>query len=307
MNIMLNHKLTTISIPPDARNKCFALADCNNFFASCERVCNPKLNNQPIVVLSSNDGCIIARSNEAKALGIGMGKPFFKCRDLLEKHKVHVFSSNFSLYGDMSRRVMAVLDHFTPEIEIYSVDEAFLNLSGCDHLAHHENLTEYARTIRQTVLKWTGIPISIGIGPTKTIAKVAARLAKKTKKTTKIKGVVNLQNSPYIDQALERVPVGDVWGVGHRTTQWFIDRRITNAKKLRDISDEVITNRLGVVGLRMVYELRGISCLSLGNCPTPAKSVVSSQSFGKKTKDLGEIKGAVANPPPPPFPTASLR
>lgn len=289
---MSRTKVTAIPTPPDALNRCFALADCNNFFASCERVCNPKLKKQPVVVLSSNDGCIVARSNEAKMLGIGMGKPFFQCRDIIEKHKVNVFSSNFSLYGDMSRRVMSVLTGFVPEIEIYSIDEAFLNLRGCDHLESHNNLTEYARTIRNRVSQWTGIPVSIGIARTKTLAKVAAHLAKRSNKT---QGVLDLIDSPFIDQALERVEVGEVWGVGWQTTKWLMERQITNARQLRDIDDKVISKRMGVMGLRLVNELRGVSCFSLGTCPPASKTILSSQSFGQKTSSLEAVKGAVAN------------
>ncbi|MFH1372965.1 MAG: Y-family DNA polymerase [bacterium] len=274
-----------------ALNGCIALADCNNFYASCERVFNPGLHGRPVVVLSNNDGCIVARSGEAKVLGIGMGQPFFKCRDIIEKHNVHVFSSNYALYGNMSGRVMTTLAQFTPEMEIYSIDEAFLDLNGCDRLHGHDNLTEYARTIRATVIRWTGIPVSIGIARTKTLAKIANRLAKRS---VKANGVLDLVDSPYMTRVLEKVHVGDVWGIGRRSTKWLVGRGIDNARQLRDIDDRVIRKRMGVVGLRLVYELRGISCLSLETCPPPRKGIISSRSFGRQIESLEELQEAVA-------------
>ena len=185
----------------------FALVDCNNFYASCERVFNPKIVHRPVIVLSNNDGCVIARSNEAKALGFNMGDPFFKVRDLAARHAVAVFSSNYTLYGDMSRRVMQTLEPFAPEVEIYSIDEAFLNLSGFAP----ERLAALAADIRRTVKQWTGIPVSVGIGPTKTLAKAANHLAKKT-----AAGVWLIDGEAARHEALARLPVGDVWGIGRR-------------------------------------------------------------------------------------------
>jgi DNA polymerase V len=182
----------------------FALADCNNFYVSCERTFNPKLSGKPVVALSNNDGCVIARSNEAKALGIVMGTPLFKIQDIVEKHGVHVYSSNYALYGDMSRRVIEVLSQFTPDVEIYSIDEAFLDLSGFGTT----DLSDYGRTIKSTVLKWTGIPVSVGIAQTKTLCKIATRIAKKSKKAL---GVLDLTNSPHLDYALSITPVEDIW------------------------------------------------------------------------------------------------
>lgn len=282
---------TVITLPSEARNRCFALVDCNNFYASCERVFDPRLKGKSIVVLSNNDGCIVARSSEAKALGIGMGKPFFQCRDIIEKHGVHVFSSNYTMYGNMSERVMNTLAQFTPEMEIYSIDEAFLNLSGCDHLGKHGDLTEYARNICATVKQWTGIPVSIGIGRTKTLAKVANRIAKKS---THAKGVFNLIDSPYMDKVLERVGMADVWGIGRQSVKKLKDKGVTNAQQLRDINDRLIRKQMGIVGLRLVYELRGVSCLSLETCPPPRKGIISSRSFGRKIESLEELKEAVA-------------
>ncbi|RKX19122.1 MAG: SOS mutagenesis and repair protein UmuC, partial [Candidatus Zixiibacteriota bacterium] len=241
-------------------NSVYALADCNNFYASCERVFNPKLKNQPIVVLSNNDGCIVARSNEAKAMKVMMGQPYFKFKDIIKSNNVHVFSSNYTLYGDMSRRVMSTLAQFAPEFEIYSIDEAFLNLKGYDHVDGFKNLTEYAHKIRKTVFKWTGIPVSIGIARTKTLSKIANRLAKKSAKT---EGVLDLVDSPYIEQALEQVNVWDIWGIGHRLSKRLIGKGITNVLQLRDADDNLIRKQMGVVGMRLVYELRGISCQRL--------------------------------------------
>jgi len=280
-----------IAPPSGSRDGCFALLDCNNFYASCERAFNPRLNGKPIVVLSNNDGCIVARSNEAKKMGIGMGEPFFKFRQIIENNKVHVFSSNYTLYGDMSRRVMTTLSHFAPEIEIYSIDEAFCDLSGCDRLDGHDNLTEYARTICRTVMQWTGVSVSIGIARTKTLAKIANRLAKKSTKTN---NVLNLIDSPYMDQALEKVYVWDVWGVGKNHGRRLADKGIITARQLRDVNDNLIRKQMGVVGLRLVYELRGLSCMPLTNLPPPRKGIISSRSFGHKIESLAELKEAVA-------------
>lgn len=181
-----------------------ALVDCNNFYASCERVFNPRLEGQPVVVLSNNDGCVVARSNEAKALGIGMGVPEFQIRPLLRTHQVQVLSSNYALYGDMSQRVMETLEQFCPDLEIYSIDEAFLSLSGFTS----RNLTDYGRMIRSTIKRWTGIPVSVGIAETKTLAKVASRIDKRTPDTG---GVFDLLACSDRDTLLGRVPVEEVW------------------------------------------------------------------------------------------------
>ncbi|MCH7691266.1 MAG: Y-family DNA polymerase [candidate division Zixibacteria bacterium] len=309
-----------ISYPPEALNQSLALVDCNNFYASCERVFNPKLNGQPIVVLSSNDACIIALSNEAKQFGIKVGEPLFEKRDIIKKNNIVVCSSNFNLYGDMSRRVMDLLSGFISDIEIYSIDEAFLNFSGHKKSGRpsrrggtvgysnamnppqgvgdpHEavssvnhSLTEYARTIRQTIQKWTGIPVSIGLARTKTLTKIASKLAKKSKKAN---GVLNLIDSPHLDRALEKVHVVDVWGVGIKSARKLIEKGIRNALQLRDASDNRIRHTMGVSGLRLVYELRGISCHALDNCPRPKKGILCSQSFGRKISDIAELKQAI--------------
>lgn len=264
----------------------YALVDCNNFYASCERVFNPSLNGRAIVVLSNNDGCIVARSNEAKALGIAMGTPYFKAKSIIKKNNVKVFSSNYTLYGDMSSRVMETLCNFTPEMEIYSIDEAFLNLAGFT-----QNLTEYAREIRDTVAKWTGMGVSIGIAETKTLAKVANRLAKKSQRAN---GVLDLTNSPHIDEALRRTEAGDVWGVGRKTAKKLNDVGIQNALQLRDTDIGWIKKTFGVTGERTVYELQGTCCHVLEEQPPPQKAITVSRSFGKEIVTCQELKHAVA-------------
>jgi DNA polymerase V len=243
----------------------FALVDRNKFYASCERVFNPVLEGKPIVVLSNNDGCVVVRSNEAKALGIGMGVPEFQIRPVLRAHQVQVFSSNYALYGDMSQRVMETLEPFSPDLEIYSIDEAFLSLSGFAS----RNLTEYGRTIRNTVKRWTGIPVSVGIAETKTLAKIANRVAKRT---PDIGGVFDLLACPDRDALLGRIAVEDVGGIGQNHTRRLKQHGITTALQLRGVDDQWIRKHMGIVGLRLVIELRGVSCLDLEQCPSPKQS-----------------------------------
>lgn len=265
----------------------FVLVDCNNFYASCERVFNPKLEGKPIVVLSNNDGCVVARSNEAKALGIGMGVPEFQIRPLLRAHQVQVFSSNYTLYGDMSQRVMEALEQFCPDLEIYSIDEAFLSLSGFAS----RNLTEYGRTIRATVKRWTGLPVSVGIAETKTLAKIANRVAKRTPDT---RGVFNLLACTDRDALLGRMAVEDVWGIGPNHARALNQHGITTARQLAGADDQWIRKRMGVVGLRLVMELRGVSCLDLEQCPPPKQSLTCSRAFGKLISTLAEMEEAVS-------------
>jgi len=265
----------------------FALVDCNNFYVSCERVFDRRLAGRAVVVLSNNDGCVVARSNEAKQLGIGMGVPFFQVQNVIEKHGVLVFSSNYTLYGDMSQRVMATLSRFAPKLEIYSIDEAFLDMSTFAHL----DLTEYARQIRETVKKWTGIPVSIGIGHTKTLAKIANRLAKHSQKT---QGVLNLTDSPWLDRALEQTDVANIWGVGSAYAQKLKNKGITNALQLRNADDGWVRRNLTVMGLRSVYELRGESCFPLEVNPPPQKGLAVSRSFGTRVEKLEDLQEAIA-------------
>ncbi len=265
----------------------FALVDCNNFYVSCERVFNSKLLGKPVIVLSNNDGCAIARSDEAKALGIKMGVPVFQILNIIKAHKVHVYSSNYALYGDMSQRVIQALTQFSPNIEIYSIDESFLDLSG---FSSH-NRTEYGRKIKYTVEKWTGIPVSIGIAETKTLAKIANRIAKKSKKPN---GVLDLTASPYQDKALELIDVEDVWGIGRSYSRFLKENGIKNALQLRDANDWFIKKRMGIVGTRLLHELRGISRYPLERCPSPKRGITVSRSFKQTIGALAELLEAVA-------------
>lgn len=245
----------------------YLLVDCNNFFASVEQVFAPKLRNKPVVVASSGDGCAIARSKEAKELGIPMGAPLFKYRDLINRHDVITMASNFPLYGDMSRRVMSVLEQFGLELEIYSVDEAFL------FAEFEEGLLELASKIRAQVLKWTGITVSIGIGPTKTLAKVATKLAKKATSGTHM-----LSNPEKTLDTLKTFDIGDVWGIGFRLKKKLNGYGIKTAYELLVRNDTWIRKQMSVVGLRTIYELRGTSCLKLDEL-APTKSILRSKTF----------------------------
>lgn len=264
-----------------------ALVDCNNFYASCERVFDPKLEGKPVVVLSNNDGIVVARSNEAKALGIGMGVPEFQIRHLIRHHDVQVFSSNYVLYGDMSQRVMETLALFTTDLEVYSIDEAFLSMSGFTS----RNLTEYGRTIGTTVKRWTGIPVSIGIAETKTLAKVAARVAKRTKD---VAGVFDLTACRDRDALLAETAVENIWGIGPNYARLLKGHGIQTALDLRGADDHWIRKHMGVVGARIVQELRGVSCLLLEECPAPKQGITVSRSFGRPVTRLAEMKEAVA-------------
>jgi DNA polymerase V len=264
----------------------FALVDCNNFYVSCEQVFKPKLRGRPVVVLSNNDGCVVSRSNEAKALGIGMGVAAFEIEELLTKNNVEVFSSNYTLYADMSERVMWALSSFTPRIEVYSIDEAFLDLAGLGR-----SLAEYGRKIRQTVLRWTGIPVTVGIGRTKTLSKLATRLAKHSAKTG---GVLDLTDSPYLEKALADTPVEKVWTVGIKTTLKLKRAGITTALGLRDADVGWIRQVFGVVGVRTVYELQGTCCYELEHNPPLKKSVSVSRMFGEPVASVEQLQQAIS-------------
>lgn len=265
----------------------FALVDCNNFYASCERVFNPKLEKKPIVVLSNNDGIVVARSNEAKALGIKMGAAVFEIEDSIKKNHIEVFSSNYTLYADMSDRVMETLATFTPDMEIYSIDEAFLNLSGIK-----SPLNEYGQKIRKTVKQWTGLPVSVGIARTKTLAKIANRIAKRSEKAN---GVLDLCDSPYLEQALKQVPVEKVWVVGWRTAGKLQKMGMMNALDLSKTDAEKIRDKFGTVFARVVCELQGINCYELEQNPPPKKSISVSRMFGESVDTIEKMKEAAAN------------
>ena len=243
--------------------KKIALVDCNSFYVSCERLFNPKIRKKPVVVLSNNDGCIISRSNEAKALGIKMGEPYFKAKDIIIKNNVQVFSSGYSLYGDISRRVMRTLKRFNSDIEVYSIDEAFLDLSNFTD----EEVEKVGKEIRATVLQWTGIPTSIGIAKTKTLSKVANHIAKKTQS-----GVTSLIGIENIDPILEKVEINDVWGVGKQLTKFYQKHGIYNAKQLKNKSNTWIKKSSNVLSSRTAMELRGIPCIDLETTTSKRKS-----------------------------------
>ena len=266
----------------------FALVDCNNFYASCERVFAPRLRKRPVVVLSNNDGCVVARSNEAKALGIPMGTPVFKCRKVIEKNHVAVFSSNYTLYGDMSARVMETLHRFTPDVEVYSIDEAFVNLQGLSRYAPEK----IGRRIRRTVPQWTGIPVSIGIGRTRTLAKVANRFAKKD---PALNGVMDISDHHDISALLKKTAVEDIWGIGRQYSRVLNNHGIRTAHQLSQAADRWIRRHLHVTGLRTVMELRGISCIPMEEAPPPKKAICSSRSFGKPVTSLCELREAASS------------
>ena len=264
----------------------FALVDCNNFYVSCERVFQPAMEGRPVVVLSNNDGCIIARSNEAKALGFKMGDPYHLNKEKIRQNKVVVFSSNYALYGDMSRRVMDTLQAHAQDVEIYSIDEAFLDLEGFEHFG----LTAYAGTVRAAVGRCTGIPVSIGIGPTKTLAKIANRLAKKFPDAG---GVFNFLETDA-DRMLGQVDVGDIWGVGRQWAAWLQGQGIMTALDLKRSDPKAIRQKMTVVGERIVSELNGVSCLPLEILAPPQKGITVSRSFGQTLTSLGSIREALS-------------
>lgn len=263
-----------------------ALTDCNNFYASCERVFNPGLNGVPVVVLSNNDGNVVARSEEAKALGIEMGAPAHDLKGFFLNKGVHVFSSNYALYADMSWRVMATLSHFTPSLEVYSIDEAFLACAP----KTGQSLTDYGQVIRQTVKQWTGIPVGIGMGPTKTLSKLANKTAKKT---PELQGVCDLSTLD-LDALLEATDTEKIWGIGPKKAALLKRYGIENARQLRDADDRFIQKYLTVTGYRTVLELRGIPCIAFHE-PTPQrKTVMCSRAFGCPVMTLKELSESVS-------------
>lgn len=263
-----------------------ALVDCNNFYASCERVFQPALRGKPVVVLSNNDGCVIARSNEAKALGIEMGAPWHLCRAQFERQGVIVRSSNYTLYGDMSARVMRALSDFTPELEIYSIDEAFLSLAGFE-----ARLEAHARQMRATVLQWTGIPVSVGIATTKTLAKVANRFAKKDAERV---GVYDMRDPAAAEATLARMELSDLWGVAGRMAARLDAIGIRTPLDLRDADPRLVRQHTSVVMERMVLELRGTPCIDLEETTPDRKSIMASRSFGRAVTTRREMEEAVA-------------
>lgn len=261
----------------------FLLADCNNFFVSCERLFDPSLLQRPVIVLSSNDGCVVARSQEVKAMGIRMGEPYFKIKDFCERMRVAVFSSNFNLYQEISQRVMHILSSASDEVEIYSIDEAFLGLPAG---MSSENLFQFCLELRHKVRRWVGIPISLGLAPTKTLAKMANQLAKKEQSV----GIFDLTSPFTRNDVLQNYPLNEVWGIGARTAEKLHSMGIRTAGELKEMDPSVIRCKFGVIGERILWELRGTSCFPLEKS-APKKSITCSRSFGQIVTDpvvLGE-------------------
>lgn len=260
----------------------FALVDCDSFFASCEKIFRPDLKNKPVVVLSNNDGVIVARSKEAKALGFKMAEPYFKVANELKRKNVQIFSANFGLYSDISQRTMSVCESFAPNIEIYSIDEAFLCLDG------FENPVKLAWELKKSILKWIGIPVSIGIAPTKTLAKLATEYAKHNE------GIFNFFDVSDKDAFLKGFPVEDIWGVGWQSKKFFNANGILTAYDLKNVNDAWIKSKTSVVGQRTVNELRGIPCIGLNESPEPQKSIIRSRSFGAPVRSFRDMQEAIS-------------
>ena len=265
----------------------FALIDANNFFVSCERVFQPKLEGKPVAVLSNNDGCLVSRSNEAKALGLPMQGTLYSVRHLVRQGKLQVFSSNPVLYKDMSRRVIETLRQFSPEVEQYSIDEAFLGLKGFSQ----KNLTGYGAQIRATVKQWTGIPVSVGIAKTKTLAKIAAHVAKRDPAA---QGVFDLNTAADLKEILTTVEVAEVWGIGRQLEKRLNRHGVYNAYQLQQVDEGWIKKQMGIPGLRIVRELQGIACILIENEESRKKMRIVSRSFGRPVTELAEIKEALA-------------
>lgn len=265
----------------------YGLVDCNNFYASCERVFNPFWNDKPVVVLSNNDGCVIARSNEAKLLGIKMGIPAYQIKTEIEQYGIGVFSSNYSLYGDMSNRVMSILSSFVENMEVYSIDEAFLDFSGFGHY----NLKEYGEKIVQTTTKGTGIPVSLGIAPTKTLAKVANKFAKKF---PGYKNVCIIDSEHKRVKALQSTDIKDVWGIGRRHAKLLSGYNIKTAYDFTQLPMTWVRQKMTVVGERMWKELNGIPCIEMEYAPPSKKTICTSRAFGQTLTDLEGLKESVS-------------
>lgn len=269
----------------------FALVDANNFYASCEKLFNPKLKDRPVVVLSNNDGCVVARSAEAKALGVAMGVPWFKIRAEARRHRIVAFSSNYALYADMSNRVVDILSSFSPNIEVYSIDESFLDLSGLNQQEH----AAYCAEIRQRVADWLGLAVCVGIGSTKTLAKLANHCAKKALAGQEGVCDLNTLSSEALNQLLSRIEVGEVWGIGRKLAPRLNAMGIHTVRQLRDADAETLRVRFSVVLERTVRELRGISCLDMETVVPDRQQIMCSRSFGQLTRTRQELEEAVAS------------
>lgn len=265
----------------------YALVDCNNFYVSCERVFRPDLNGKPVVVLSNNDGCAIARSNEAKALGIPMGAPAFEYEELFRKYDVQVFSANFALYGDMSQRVMSLLGEFCPDMEVYSIDEAFLKIEGLDH----ESIRQHLSVLRKRVLKCTGIPISIGMAPSKALAKIANRIAKKFPSETG--GLHIIDNDERRIKALKWTGIGDVWGIGSANERMLKALGVRSAYDFTRLNEQFVRKNMTITGLRLLKDLQGIPTLNLDDIKDK-KNIATTRSFENHLSELSELEERVS-------------
>ena len=265
----------------------YALADCNNFFASCERVFRPDLYGKPVIVLSNNDGCAVARSNEAKALGIKMGDPYFKIRDIIERNHVAVFSSNFALYGDMSRRVQEVLRSFAPAVEQYSIDESFLDLTGMEGV----DFAAFAREVSRACWKFTSIPVSVGVAPTKTLAKIASKLCKQY---PKLQGGCYMYRPQDIEKVLRKFPAKDVWGIGRRSIKKLESLGVKTAWDYTQLPETTVRKLFALPGFRTWKELKGIPCVEFEDLVEPKQSICVSRSFAHEITTLPELSEQVA-------------
>ena len=262
----------------------FAIIDCNNFYVSCERLFRPDLRNKPVVVLSSNDGCVISRSNEAKSLGVKMGEPYFKIKALSNAYKIQVFSSNYSLYGDLSQRVMSTIESMWPDVELYSIDEAFLDLTTMPSHLHNA----FCRNLQKMILQWTGIPTSIGIGPSKTLAKAANYIAKKLLGIP----VFNITGQPHW---LSKMDINDVWGIGRQWQKKLNTHGIKTAHDLAQVDAHVIQRQYSVILMRTVLELQGTSCIPLEEVQPKKQSIMSSKSFGAMQTEFAAVFEALSS------------
>ncbi len=261
----------------------FALIDCNNFYASCERVFQPHLNGKPVVILSNNDGCVIARSNEAKSLGIPMGAPAFKYKEVFQKNKVQIFSSNFTLYGDISNRVMSIISRYVPDVEIYSIDEAFIKFDGFSE----DETNEKCRDIIKTILKWTGIPVSIGLAPTKSLAKVANRIAKKY--STRTNGFYSINNNEKRIKALKNISAGNIWGIGFQNEKKLLRVNVKSGMDFVNLPDQWVKKNMSIIGLKLKKELEGIPTLNIEEGKIDKKSIATTRSFESEISSLNDL------------------
>ncbi len=270
------------------KQRVFGLIDCNNFFASCERVFDPKLIRKPIAILSNNDGCIIARSSEVKKMGVPMGAPLHEWKDLIERNHVNIYSANFHLYGDMSNRVMQILEKFSPDVQVYSIDEAFIDLT---HVKTGD-LYEYGKKIRDTIMKWTGLPVSVGIASTKTLSKIAVEHAKKNEED---QGCYVLDSEEKINNYLDTLPVQEIWGIGYRLCMRLNGQGVYTALDFKKLDERKVRQDMSVTVQRTLNELNGIHCIEGVENKETKKQIISSRSFGRRVTSLSELKESVAS------------